>query len=247
MTREQLDKAKEATRLYRLTPEYKAWYEHHKTLDHRRESKRASSARWRLRNLNKVLSDARKYYRKKKLRLGIKDRTVFKSQEERHEATLRALRKYHASDHGKQKCAEWRNRPDVRERQRLLANKRNAAPERRQIRRAKHAKFRHSQRGREWYREKQRCRNAKKKGCLAENRLILSWERKWRKRKKVTCYWCRIKHPPDQCHMDHVVALRNGGSHTIGNVCISCRLCNVRKNAKTLEQWNNHLAQPALL
>lgn len=158
-------------------------------------------------------------------------------------------RRFKASPKRKAYDREYALRPDVRARERARMLRDLKDPVKAERSRVWNRRWCKSKRGREWHREKDRRRRAQKLGRTTESqiRLILEWERKWRRKKKVTCYWCRIEHPPKECHMDHVVALVKGGSHTIGNVCISCMPCNVRKQAKTLEQWNGHLEQPALL
>lgn len=95
-------------------------------------------------------------------------------------------------------------------------------------------------------------RRARKLGApVGDVRSISKWEKKWRLKASVRCYWCQKMHAPKKCHVDHIIPLvpRNGiqGSHSIGNVCISCQPCNNRKHAKTLAEWNSKLEQPALL
>ncbi len=93
-----------------------------------------------------------------------------------------------------------------------------------------------------------RLRYIRKKGVAIGNTgTIAGWERFWRKQKRVSCYWCGLRVAGKKAHMDHIIALAKGGSHSIENLCISCSNCNQRKNAKTLEQWNASLAQPVLL
>lgn len=76
---------------------------------------------------------------------------------------------------------------------------------------------------------------------------ILSWTERWRNRRRVICYWCGGFFHPDDCHTDHIIALANGGPHEIGNLCISCGVCNMKKNAKPLSRWNCELINPTLL
>jgi 5-methylcytosine-specific restriction endonuclease McrA len=111
------------------------------------------------------------------------------------------------------------------------------------------------QRVRVWYRnhpEKVRSNSAKRRAMERGSRvgnmvLITAWERRWRNRKTVRCYWCRGKFSPSECHTDHVVALANGGEHSVENLAISCSHCNLEKNSKRLDEWNQRLNQPVLL
>lgn len=52
----------------------------------------------------------------------------------------------------------------------------------------------------------------------------------WRLLQIKICKWCGV-----DCakvyHVDHVVPLSKGGTHTLDNLCIACPTCNLRKNA----------------
>lgn len=52
--------------------------------------------------------------------------------------------------------------------------------------------------------------------------------RRQRDIQKGLCFWCgdRIQ----KYHIDHVMPLSKGGSHSIGNIVISCPTCNIKKN-----------------
>ena len=47
------------------------------------------------------------------------------------------------------------------------------------------------------------------------------------------CFYCG---QPSK-HLDHVVPLSRGGSHSIGNLVPSCITCNISKNKKTIMEW----------
>lgn len=99
--------------------------------------------------------------------------------------------------------------------------------------------------------EKDRAKQHKRRALKAsvqigDVRLIERWEREWKKKKTVICYWCKKRTQPIKCHADHVIALAIGGSHSLGNLVISCCSCNVHKHSKTIESWNMNLSQPAL-
>ena len=42
---------------------------------------------------------------------------------------------------------------------------------------------------------------------------------------------------PERATIEHILPLSRGGSHTFDNTCLCCWQCNVRKNAKTLDEW----------
>lgn len=75
---------------------------------------------------------------------------------------------------------------------------------------------------------------------------ILEWERRWRALFQVRCYWCLRTFEPSQCHSDHVIPLEKKGIHDLGNLCIACAPCNLRKHDKTLARWNREIEQPVL-
>ena len=82
---------------------------------------------------------------------------------------------------------------------------------------------------------------------IGNTRLIARWERAWKKKPSVNCYWCSRSFKPSKCHSDHVQPLSKNGTHEIGNLCISCALCNARKHAKPISEWNKAIDQPVLL
>lgn len=68
---------------------------------------------------------------------------------------------------------------------------------------------------------------------------------KLHKRKSFLCYYCKERFPVCRLHVDHVVALANGGHHSIENLCSSCDSCNLKKNAKPISEIQ-FLNQPLL-
>lgn len=91
-------------------------------------------------------------------------------------------------------------------------------------------------------------RRAQLKGARIEDvKAIEAWEIAWRSKHSVRCYWCGESFAPRKSHVDHIVALILGGSHSPANVCIACGPCNLRKNRLAVEQWNALIAEPVLL
>lgn len=50
------------------------------------------------------------------------------------------------------------------------------------------------------------------------------------------CRWCG-KDVGDRYHFDHIIPVSKGGTNTIGNVCVSCPDCNLRKNDMLPDEW----------
>lgn len=87
----------------------------------------------------------------------------------------------------------------------------------------------------------------KANAVIGDTAPIMAWEAAWRRKKQVRCYWCNGVFAGIDCHLDHVIALSKGGKHEIGNLCVSCSRCNLKKNAKTVDVWNQQIAEPVLL
>lgn len=76
--------------------------------------------------------------------------------------------------------------------------------------------------------------------------LIAAWERGWRTKRKVRCYWCNHATSGKTAHADHITPLVKGGAHSVENMAISCASCNLSKGANMPDLWNQKLAEPAL-
>lgn len=89
---------------------------------------------------------------------------------------------------------------------------------------------------------------ARKLGAVVgDPAVILAWESAWKARRRVRCYWCQGLFSPKVCHTDHVIALNARGEHEVGNLCVSCGPCNLKKNDRTVQVWNGLLSEPVLL
>ena len=91
-------------------------------------------------------------------------------------------------------------------------------------------------------------RRARKSGAtVGDLRLIAEWEKRWRRKPLVRCYWCRSDIKPAVATRDHLVPLSRGGEHSASNLVVSCGSCNSKKHARPLDKWNATLEQPVLL
>ena len=61
-------------------------------------------------------------------------------------------------------------------------------------------------------------------------------------RDNSTCYICGRSCQPNEIHLDHIVPLSRGGSHTADNLGVTCAPCNTTKGAQ-----HTSLRPPALL
>ena len=55
------------------------------------------------------------------------------------------------------------------------------------------------------------------------------------KRDRFTCVYCGATPPNVLLHVDHVIAVANGGSNSIDNLVTACQPCNLGKSDKPLE------------
>lgn len=55
------------------------------------------------------------------------------------------------------------------------------------------------------------------------------------KRDRFTCVYCGATPPNVLLHVDHVVAVANGGSNSIDNLVTACQPCNLGKSDKPLD------------
>jgi 5-methylcytosine-specific restriction endonuclease McrA len=51
------------------------------------------------------------------------------------------------------------------------------------------------------------------------------------------CAYCNTELSSNNTHIDHIHPLSKEGSHSIDNVVLACKECNLRKSSKPLDQW----------
>lgn len=95
------------------------------------------------------------------------------------------------------------------------------------------------------YRSKRRA--IQYRATIGDISVITRWTKRWRASSAVVCYWCLEVFTPRECASDHIIPLDGNGPHSIENLCISCRTCNVKKHTKSLNEWNRLIANPVLL
>jgi len=78
-------------------------------------------------------------------------------------------------------------------------------------------------------------RRAKQQGQVIECTLVVREE--IIKRDKSTCYICgKASLNNSEIHLDHIIPLSKGGSHTPENVHVTCIPCNGKKHIKTIDE-----------
>ena len=54
------------------------------------------------------------------------------------------------------------------------------------------------------------------------------------------CRWCKEEFPMSKLHPDHIIAVREGGEHTLDNLCLACRPCNNRRGIETRRKLHGY-------
>lgn len=100
----------------------------------------------------------------------------------------------------------------------------------------------HPDHARDWFAanpEKHRLHQANRRARKLSNPGSLQVsERDWLRMVDIyqgRCAHCGVR--PEQLHMDHVIPLKLGGRHAIGNIVPACQPCNSWKSARLLSYW----------
>jgi hypothetical protein len=196
-----------------------------------------SSARRKARNARPDVKEKRRVWQE---RYQATDRC--KELWRKNAANVRASRK------GRERIAAYYADPEIKRLKSKYHATRNQTDRAKEQRRINQEKYRKSPKGIAVMRTHGHRRRLAKNGSAASDiKVIERWHVGWMAKRSVRCYWCGGKFPPSQCNADHIKPLVSGGTHEIGNLCISCGPCNRRKHAKSLEEWNRRIEQPALL
>lgn len=79
-------------------------------------------------------------------------------------------------------------------------------------------------------------RRARIKNTIQDQKVIQAFISSTLKRKVVKCYYCKRRLGRKSRQFDHIVPLSKGGSHTIDNLCVSCKACNCSKHSTLLSE-----------
>lgn len=80
-------------------------------------------------------------------------------------------------------------------------------------------------------------RRSLKKAATVNLKSITEWIKRIKSQPTAVCYYCEKRIPSNHVHFDHIVALANGGAHSVENLCVSCNSCNSSKGAKPVRAW----------
>ena len=222
----------------------------------KRQQAREATKRWRERNPQASKERSRKhaleyYYKNRakcaekaaKFRAANKDKMAIYNAEYRaaNKAKLDAyMKEWHRKN--KDALASRRKANYEANRDAFLTEKREYYIKNRDTIRAK------KKTNREPSRRNEDIRRARKAGAtVGDLRLIAEWEKRWRRKPLVRCYWCRSDIKPAVATRDHIVPLARDGEHSVANLVVSCGSCNSKKHARPLDKWNATLEQPVLL
>jgi 5-methylcytosine-specific restriction endonuclease McrA len=101
---------------------------------------------------------------------------------------------------------------------------------------------RHSEMAEYYLRSAARSR-AERLGCkIGRRRPILTVYRRAVHAPILLCFWCKRLTFPGERHVDHITPLSAGGTHTAGNLCVTCIECNVSKGDSSPEEFRLRIA-----
>lgn len=81
-------------------------------------------------------------------------------------------------------------------------------------------------------------RRALEKSAVVNLRQIKEWMLSIKAKPFASCYYCAATVSTKRIHFEHIVPLSRGGSHSIENLCVSCKLCNLHKGTRHISEWD---------
>lgn len=78
-----------------------------------------------------------------------------------------------------------------------------------------------------------RNKSAKRRALKKQNGCYLVTAKELKRLYAMPCFYCGATAK----HLDHVVPISRGGSHSIGNLVPACASCNLLKSDKTITEW----------
>lgn len=176
-------------------------------IERRREAKREASRRWAAANPGKARAKSREACRRARAKDAAK--------------VNEAQRKWNAANRERSRAAvqRWRSKPENQERHRQTSLKWAAENP------AKALALGAMRRAR------------KKQATVGDLKAIAAIYEKARSVVRVRCAYCGRYPKVGDRHVDHVVPLSRGGTHSVDNLAIACARCNLAKHTKTEEEF----------
>lgn len=221
------------------------------TADEKKELEVCQTKRYRERHREQIKAARKRYQAENQDRLREKSNRYYAEHQERMKEQAR---EYHAEHRdaiaiNKQQYRDRKRGGPARKRNEIAVDRKQYHTkyyrENRELlsaRKKKYAKD-HPEVGR---RKNAKRRAVKRNATIGDPAEIVAWEEKWRSKKTVSCHWCSKRIKTSDAHVDHVVPLSKGGTHSVENFCVSCETCNLSKHNKLPDVWNAGLSQPLL-
>jgi len=83
-------------------------------------------------------------------------------------------------------------------------------------------------------------RRARRLNATISPEKISAWMTRVKSKEFARCYYCRERFRTTKIHFDHIVPLAKGGQHSLGNICVSCASCNLRKGTNLVSSWTRN-------
>lgn len=90
--------------------------------------------------------------------------------------------------------------------------------------------------------DKRRANNYLRRSNLKANGQYAINKKEIQKLYAQMCIYCGINKATT---LDHVIPIKRGGTHSIGNLVPACQSCNSSKNTKTITEWKKTKRNPA--
>jgi len=159
--------------------------------------------------------------------------------------------RYHAN---REKYLIWKRQSDARRKDKIRAWSKRYYKKNREAIKSKSNRWHHANkasanaRTRRWHNNHpaeskanksnaKHVRRAKEYGTRVDTYGIYLWMKRVKSSSVVVCHWCGDSMLGISTVFDHVIPISKGGSHTIGNLCVSCASCNSSKKDKMPNNW----------
>jgi 5-methylcytosine-specific restriction endonuclease McrA len=156
----------------------------------------------------------------------------FRAKDRRYHAENREVRNAQA----KQYHAEHRNDPQYKK-QHAVRSRKNYKENRTKIL-EQHKRWMAAHPGiQRVYSQKRR---ALEKSAAVNLKQIREWMLLVKSAPFAKCYYCELTVSTKRIHFEHMIPLNRGGAHSIENLCVSCKLCNLQKGTRHISEWDKN-------